>query len=44
MPRVVRLGRAANDNSRQPGALTRLFVVGLVGAFVALVLANWRFL
>lgn len=43
MPRVVRLGRAANDNAKQPGALTRLFIVGLLSAFVALVLANWRF-
>jgi len=33
-PRVVRLGRAANDNARQPNLRARLVVAGLVAALV----------
>jgi hypothetical protein len=42
-PRIVRVGRPANDNFRPPGARTWMFVVGLAGAALALVAANWRF-
>jgi len=38
MPRVVRLGRPANDNYRQHGALARLFLLGVAAALAALVL------
>jgi hypothetical protein len=36
MPRVVRLGRAANDNARQTGINTRLFVVVVATTLVML--------
>jgi hypothetical protein len=42
MPRVVRLGRPANDNSRPTGLATRLFVVALATALTILVLVDWR--
>jgi hypothetical protein len=42
IPRVVRLGRPANDNSRRPGLATRLFVVALATALTMLVLLDWR--
>jgi hypothetical protein len=42
MPRVVRLGRPANDNSRRTVLATRLFVVALATALTVLVLLNWR--
>ena len=42
MPRVVRLGRPANDNSRHTSLATRLFVVALATALTMLVLLNWR--
>ena len=42
MPRVVRLGRPANDNFRRPNILTRVIVAGLGLALVTLVLAEWR--
>ena len=41
-PRVVRLGRAANDNARQPNLRARLVVAGLVIALVALTLLDGR--
>jgi len=41
MPRVVRLGRAANDNTRAPGLRARILFVSLGVAASALVLANW---
>ena len=41
-PRVVRLGRAANDNIRQPNLRARLVVAGLVLALVALALLDGR--
>ncbi|MCA0248965.1 MAG: hypothetical protein LCH93_20330 [Proteobacteria bacterium] len=43
MPRIVRLGRPANDNFRQPGWLTRAVVLGLAGLLLTFVLAEWRF-
>jgi hypothetical protein len=42
MPRVVRLGRAANDNGRQPGLQARLFVVALATALAMVALYDWR--
>jgi hypothetical protein len=42
LPRVVRLGRPANDNFRQPGVLVRLFVVALAAALAVLAAAHWR--
>ena len=42
MPRVVRLGRPANDNARPTGLVTRLFVVALATALTILVLVDWR--
>ena len=41
-PRVVRLGRAANDNARQPNLRARLVVAGLLIAVVALALLDGR--
>jgi hypothetical protein len=38
MPRLVRLGRPANDNQRRHGALMRLVVFGLATALFGLVL------
>jgi len=43
MPRIVRLGRPANDNFRQPGWLTRAVVLGLAGLLLTFVLVEWRF-
>jgi hypothetical protein len=42
MPRVVRLGRAANDNARQPNLRARLVVAGLAIALIALALLDGR--
>jgi len=42
MPRVVRLGRPANDNARPTCLATRLFVVALATAIAILVLVDWR--
>jgi len=42
-PRIVRVGRPANDNFRRRGVRTWVFVAGLAGAALALVAANWRF-
>jgi hypothetical protein len=42
VPRVVRLGRPANDNSRRTGFVTRLFVVALATGLTMLVLLDWR--
>ncbi|TMJ24455.1 MAG: hypothetical protein E6G95_18250 [Alphaproteobacteria bacterium] len=41
MPRVVRLGRAANDNARLSGMRAKLAVIGLAAAALALVLVQW---
>ena len=40
--RVVRLGRAANDNARQPNLRARLVMAGLAIALVALALLDGR--
>jgi hypothetical protein len=41
-PRVVRLGRAANDNTRQTGINARLFAAVLAATLVMLALYCWR--
>lgn len=41
-PRVVRLGRPANDNYRQYGLLTRLLVFGLAATLLGFVLLGTR--
>jgi hypothetical protein len=41
-PRIVRLGRPANDNSRQASVLVRLFVVALAAALALLAAVNWH--
>jgi hypothetical protein len=41
-PRIVRVGRPANDNFRPRGVRAWLLVAGLAGAALALVAANWR--
>jgi len=41
-PRVVRLGRPANDNHRRHGMLTRLFAFGLATTLLGLVLLGTR--
>jgi len=42
MPRVVRLGRAANDNMRQTGLHIRLFAIVAATALVMLAVYCWR--
>ena len=42
MPRVVRLGRAANDNARQSSLRARLVMAGLAIALIALALLDGR--
>ena len=42
MPRVVRLGRAANDNARPSSLLARLFVVAIATVLVVAALVEWR--
>ena len=42
MPRVVRLGRPANDNFRRPGWMVRMFVLALAATLALVALANWR--
>jgi hypothetical protein len=42
MPRVVRLGRPANDNFRQTSMIARLLVVALATALTMLMLLDWR--
>ena len=44
MPRVVRLGRAANDNGRRSSMRARLLVVALATALAMIVLYDWRLL
>jgi hypothetical protein len=41
MPRVVRLGRAANDNARLPSLRARVLFVSLAVVLSALAIANW---
>ena len=42
MPRVVRLGRAANDNVRRMGLFARLLTVALATVLTMLVVYGWR--
>ncbi len=42
VPRVVRLGRPANDNLRESKMGLRLAVIVLVTAFALLALHGWR--
>jgi hypothetical protein len=42
LPRVVRLGRPANDNLRQPSLGVRIIIVALATALVMLALHGWR--
>ncbi len=42
MPRVVRLGRAANDNVRQTNLQTRLLLVAIATALAMVMLYDWR--
>lgn len=42
MPRVVRLGRAANDNIRQTGLNVRLLAIVVATTLVMLALYYWR--
>ncbi len=42
-PRIVRVGRPANDNFRRRGLRMWILVAGIAGAALALVAANWRF-
>ena len=42
LPRVVRLGRPANDNFRRPGWMVRMFVLALAAALALVAVANWR--
>ena len=43
MPRVVRLGRAANDNGRLRNPRARLVMIGVAAAAVALAVLEWVF-
>ncbi len=43
-PRVVRLGRAANDNFRRPSVQARLLVVLIATALITVALYDWRLL
>jgi len=42
MPRVVRLGRPANDNHHRYSTLRRLLAFGLVSGVLGLVFLGWR--
>ena len=41
MPRVVRLGRAANDNARLQAWRPRLILIGLAAAVLVLAAGGW---
>ena len=43
MPRVVRLGRAANDNARLQAWRARLILIGAAAALLALAAGGWMF-
>lgn len=43
LPRVVRLGRAANDNARLPAWRARLILIGGTAAVLALAACEWIF-
>jgi hypothetical protein len=42
LPRVVRLGRAANDNARQTGLWVRFLVIAVATALATFALYDWR--
>jgi hypothetical protein len=42
MPRIVRLGRPANDNSRRTNAAVRAIAIVLATALVMITLFDWR--
>jgi hypothetical protein len=42
MPRLVRLGRAANDNVHRAGFRACLLVAAIVTALAAIALYDWR--
>jgi len=42
MPRVVRLGRPANDNARQTSLMARVLLVVVATALTMLMLLDWR--
>ncbi len=42
-PRVVRLGRAANDNARLQAWRARLILIGAAAALLALAAGGWMF-
>ena len=41
MPRMVRLGRAANDNGRLQGLRARLLAISAIVVLSAMALADW---
>jgi hypothetical protein len=41
LPRVVRLGRAANDNARRPNLRTRILLVSFAVVLSAVAAASW---
>jgi len=41
LPRIVRLGRPANDNGRGKGAIVRLALMALAAAVAAFALYDW---
>jgi hypothetical protein len=41
MPRIVRLGRPANDNSRRPRLWLRMSMLGVAAVLALLAVANW---
>lgn len=43
MPRVVRLGRAANDNARLSAWRARLLLIGAAAAVLAAAAGEWMF-
>jgi hypothetical protein len=43
MPRVVRLGRAANDNARLQAWRARLILFGLAAVVLVLAAGGWAF-
>jgi hypothetical protein len=42
IPRVVRLGRAANDNARQPNVNLRLLLAAIATAIAVVAMFDWR--
>ena len=43
MPRVVRLGRAANDNARRPAWRARLILIVTAATVAVLAAGRWMF-